>query len=60
MNSMNFSTETREIKDVKRVLLKDYGHLFISQGEEESLRIEGEDGSIKPGALSPVPSKAVS
>jgi hypothetical protein len=42
MNSMNFSTETREIKDVKRVLLKDYGHLFISQGEEESLRIEGE------------------
>ncbi|MDD4644723.1 MAG: DUF2807 domain-containing protein [Bacteroidales bacterium] len=42
MNSMNFNTETREIKDVKRVLLKDYGHLFISQGEEESLRIEGE------------------
>ena len=42
MSSMNFSTETREIKDVKRVLLKDYGHLFISQGEEESLRIEGE------------------
>lgn len=42
MNSMNFSTESREIKDVRRVLLKDYGHLFISQGEEESLRIEGE------------------
>jgi hypothetical protein len=42
MNTTNFSTETREIKDVRRVLLKDYGHLFISQGEEESLRIEGE------------------
>ncbi|MCX6223914.1 MAG: DUF2807 domain-containing protein [Bacteroidia bacterium] len=46
MNSTNFSTETREIKDVKRVLLKDYGHLFISQGEEESLRIEGEQDVI--------------
>ena len=39
---MNFTSETREIKDVHRVLIKDYGHLFISQGEEESLRIEGE------------------
>jgi hypothetical protein len=42
MNTMNLSTESREIKDVRHVLLKDYGHLFISQGEEESLRIEGE------------------
>ncbi len=46
MNTMNFSTESREIKDVKRVLLKDYGHLFISQGAEESLRIEGEQEVI--------------
>jgi hypothetical protein len=46
MNTMNFSTETRDIKDVRRVLLKDYGHLFISQGEEESLRIEGEQEVI--------------
>jgi hypothetical protein len=42
MDTRNISTETREIMDVRRVLLKDYGHLFISQGEEESLRIEGE------------------
>ncbi len=42
MSNMNFSTENRDIKDVRRVLLKDYGHLFINQGEEESLRIEGE------------------
>jgi hypothetical protein len=46
MNATNFSTETREIIGVKRVLLKDYGHLFISQGEEESLRIEGEQDVI--------------
>jgi hypothetical protein len=46
MNPINFSTETRIIKDVRRVLLKDYGHLFISQGEEESLRIEGEQEVI--------------
>ena len=42
MNNTDFSTETRDIKDVKRVLIKDYGHLFISQGDEESLRIEGD------------------
>ncbi len=42
MNTVNFSSENREIKDVRRILLKDYGHLFISQGDEESLRIEGE------------------
>jgi hypothetical protein len=46
MDTRNFSTETREIRDVHRVLLKDYGHLFISQGEEESLRIEGEPDVI--------------
>jgi len=46
MRPTNFSTETREIKDVKRVHLKDYGHLFISQGNEESLRIEGEQEVI--------------
>jgi hypothetical protein len=39
---MNLSTETREVKDVHRVLLKEYGHLFITQGDVESLRIEGE------------------
>lgn len=46
MNTNNFSTETREIKDVRRILLKDYGHLFLSQGDEESLRIEGEPDVI--------------
>ena len=34
--------ENRDIKDVTRVMLKDYGQLFITQGDEESLRIEGE------------------
>jgi hypothetical protein len=46
MNTINFSTENREIKDVRRILLKDYGHLYISQGDEESLRIEGEPDVI--------------
>jgi hypothetical protein len=42
MTTMNFISENREIQDVRRVLLKDYGHLFISQGDAESLRIEAE------------------
>jgi hypothetical protein len=46
MNSTNVASETREIKDVKRVLLKEYGHLYISLGETESLRIEGEQDVI--------------
>jgi hypothetical protein len=39
---MDFVSENREIRDITRVVLRDYGSLFISQGEEESLRIEGE------------------
>ena len=42
MATLNFVSENREIKDVRRITLKDYGHLFISQGNDESLRIEAE------------------
>ena len=42
MQTMNYSSESREIQGVTRIVLRDYGSLFISQGEEESLRIEGE------------------
>jgi len=47
MQTNDFAVENREIKDVTRVMLKDYGQLFISQGEEESLRIEGEPEVLK-------------
>ncbi|MEA3438741.1 MAG: head GIN domain-containing protein [Chloroflexota bacterium] len=32
--------ETREIKDVEKVILRGYGEMFIRQGEVESLEIE--------------------
>lgn len=33
-------SETRDIKDITRLVLRDYGQLFLNQGETESLRIE--------------------
>jgi len=47
MQTQDFSVENREIQDVTRVMLKDYGQLFISQGEEESLRIEGDSDVLR-------------
>ena len=34
---MNIISETRNIEGVNRVVLREYGQLFISQGETESL-----------------------
>ncbi|MFN2149033.1 MAG: head GIN domain-containing protein [Anaerolineales bacterium] len=40
--SNEFTTETRDVSDFKRVALRDYGELIISQGKKESLTIESE------------------
>ena len=42
MSNQYAMSEDREIAGVTRVILRDYGTLLISQGEQESLRIEGE------------------
>ncbi len=39
-------SETREIRDVTRVILKDYGQLIIKQGDTEQLIVEGQDQVI--------------
>jgi hypothetical protein len=43
---MHIISETREIKDVRRVVLREFGQLTISQGETESLSLEGQDGLL--------------
>lgn len=40
---MKVISEEKSITGVRRIILREYGHLFISQGSEESLRIEGQD-----------------
>jgi hypothetical protein len=40
MSTGNCVTESREVSNFDRVLLRDYGELVITQGEEESLTIE--------------------
>lgn len=47
MNTGNLATESREVKDFDRVILRDYGELIIEQGEQESLTIET-DADILP------------
>jgi hypothetical protein len=47
MNAGNLATESREVKDFDRVILRDYGELTIEQGEQESLTIET-DADILP------------
>jgi hypothetical protein len=44
---MSTINESRDIKDITRVILRDYGQLFITQGEEESLRIEGQEEVVR-------------
>ena len=39
--------EPREIKDVDRVTLKEFGKLIVTQGEEETLVVEGHTDVIK-------------
>lgn len=41
MSSFEVLSETRDIKGISRIVLRDYGQLFIKQGEDEGLRIEG-------------------
>ena len=41
--TMNIISETRKIENVSRVVLREYGQLFISQGDRESLSLEGQD-----------------
>ena len=40
---MHIISEEKDISGVKRVILREYGQLFITQGSTESLRIEGQD-----------------
>lgn len=40
---MKIISEEKSITGVSRIILREYGHLFITQGSEESLRIEGQD-----------------
>lgn len=40
---MHIVSEEKSVAGVTRVILREYGHLFVKQGEEESLRIEGQD-----------------
>jgi hypothetical protein len=40
---MNIISETRNIAGVNRVVLREYGQLIISQGDTESLSLEGQD-----------------
>lgn len=44
---MNIISETRNIENVNRVVLREYGQLFITQGDKESLSLEGEDSVLK-------------
>ena len=44
---MDLTTQHVEIHDVSRVILKDYGQLFIPQGEEEALRIEASEDVLR-------------
>lgn len=44
---MNIISETRNIEGVNRVVLREYGQLFISQGETESLALEGQDSVLQ-------------
>ena len=43
---MNIISETRNIENVNRIVLRDYGQLFISQGEKESLHLEAHDSIL--------------
>jgi hypothetical protein len=42
MSSESMITQERDVKGFKRVTLRDYGELIVSQGGEESLTIESE------------------
>jgi len=44
---MNIISETRNIEGVNRVVLREYGQLIISQGETESLSLEGQDSVLQ-------------
>lgn len=44
--SGNIVTQTRNVKSFEQIMFSGNGNLFISQGEEESVRIEGEDNII--------------
>lgn len=44
--SGNVTTETRQVRDFDQVNLLGIGELYITQGDEESLRIEAEDNLI--------------
>ena len=43
---MNIISESRNIENVNRVVLRDYGQLYISQGEKESLHLEAHDSIL--------------
>jgi len=40
-------TESRQVEGITRVILRDYGQLHISQGDNESLSIEGPEELLK-------------
>ncbi len=44
--SGNLKSETREVSDVERISLEDYGELTIIQGNTESLTVEADDNLL--------------
>ncbi len=44
---MDIISETRNINGVNRVVLREYGQLIITQGETESLSLEGQDSVLQ-------------
>ena len=47
MSKSGLVTQSRELRDFDRVVLRDYGDLAITQGEKESLTIEAERELLK-------------
>jgi hypothetical protein len=42
MSTNDTTAQSRPIQDVERIVMRDYGELFVSQGDQESLTIEGD------------------
>lgn len=44
---MQILSEEKSVAGVTRVILREYGQLFIEQGDEETLRMEGQDALLR-------------
>ena len=47
MNEQNWTSEVRDVQGFETVVLRDFGRMVITQGEEESLTIEAEGNLLK-------------